>query len=74
MPGGEFQFHALPETLMVTFEMTQHSDGGGIVAVFDDRYDNIHANGGEFIDPSLIMPEVFSAILDDFFDMTRYER
>ena len=74
MSGCEFYFHSLSESLMVAFEMSQHPGGDGIVAVFNDGYDNIHANGGEFIDPSLIMPEVFSAVLDNFFDMTRYER
>ena len=58
---------------MVAFEMVQHSDGEGIVAVVDCGCDDFHANGGEFVDISLIMPEVFSAVLDNFFDMTRYE-
>lgn len=74
MPGGEFYFHAFQKGLMVAFEMVQHSDGGGIVAVFYGGYDDVHADCGEFINTSLIMPEVFSAVLDNFFDMTRYER
>ena len=74
MSGCEFQFHAFQKGLMVAFEMVQHSDGGGIVAVVDCGYDDVHADGGEFIDTSPIMPEVFSAVLDNFFDMTRYER
>ena len=59
---------------MVAFEMVQHSDSEGIVAVVDGGCDYLHADCGEFIDPSPIMPEVFSAVLDNFFDMTRYER
>ena len=59
---------------MVAFEMVQHSDSEGIVAVVDCGCNNFHANSGEFVDLSLIMPEVFSAVLDNFFDMTRYER
>ena len=74
MPGGEFQFHAFSKGLVVTFEMVQHSDGGGIVAVVDCGCDDLHADCGEFIDTSPIMPEVFSAVLDNFLDMTRYER
>ena len=74
MAGGEFQFHAFSKSLMVAFEMVQHSDGGGIMTVVDGGCNYLHADGGEFIDASLIMPEVFSAVLDNFFDMTRYER
>ena len=74
MPRGELYFHALQKGLMIAFEMVQHSDGGGIVAVVDGGCDYLHADGGKFIDISLIMPEVFSAVLDNFFDMTRYER
>ena len=54
--------------------MVQHSDGDGIMAVVDGGYDNIHADGGEFIDTLLIMSEVLTAVLDNFFDMTRYEQ
>ena len=44
------------------------------MAVVDCGCDYIHADCSEFIDTSLIMPAVFSAVLDNFFDMTRYER
>ena len=74
MAGCEFQFHTFQWGLMVTFEMIQHSFGDGIVAVVDGGCDYLHTDCGEFIDFPVIMPEVFSAVLDNFFDMTRYER
>lgn len=73
MARGEFQLHTIYKCLVVAFEVIQHSDGSGIISVIDSVLDNVHADGGEFESALVVMPEVLSAVLDDFFDVTGYE-
>ena len=44
------------------------------MSVVDGRCDNLHANSCEFQVALSVFPAVFSAVLDDFLDVTGYER